>query len=238
MNTSPDRASAVAPISSPATAAFGAPPSRRRELLDRGWRFRLGDESAALAAVDCMEARIDWRQYAEPTTFAMRSPDPAEADSGWRPVDLPHDWSLELPYDSKPALAKLGFLPESVGFYRRLFALGSDEEGRKVYLEFDGVFRDCQMWFNGERMARHESGYTGFRVDVTELALRRRGPELRLRAGGPAGARVLVGGRLRHLPACLAGDDGPPGFRARRRVCEHVRGDRGGGDGAGDSHGL
>ena len=71
---------------------------RHKELFDFGWRFHLGDSGAA------MKADFD--------------------DSGWRSIDLPHDWSIEGPYDQDaPSNGSGGFLPTGLGLYRKAFVL-------------------------------------------------------------------------------------------------------------------
>ncbi|HEY3862126.1 MAG TPA: beta-galactosidase GalA [Verrucomicrobiae bacterium] len=145
----------------PARAAEPSP--RERLLLDFGWKFHLGD---------------DWG-LSERLAKAGVNPGPAGrafSDAHWRTVNLPHDWLPELPFDST-ASADHGFKPfgpefhsNSVAWYRRAFQLPEEDRGRRLVLEFDGVYRDARVFFNGYFVGRHASGYSGFRYDVTDLA--------------------------------------------------------------------
>jgi beta-galactosidase len=94
-------------------------------------------------------------------------------------VDVPHDFVIELPLDPNgdKELADHGFHaigpdhPESsVGWYRRSFDIPESDLGRRLTIEFDGVFRDSVVWVNGFRMGRHSSGYASFRYDITDIA--------------------------------------------------------------------
>jgi len=90
-------------------------------------------------------------------------------------LDLPHDWAVEAPFDpegpatvtdSRPSGA---IFPErSVGWYRRTFTAPANDRGRRISVEFDGVFRDSIVWVNGFYLGRQPSGYTGFRYDLTD----------------------------------------------------------------------
>jgi len=139
------------------------PPPRQRLLLDFDWKFHLGD---------------DWG-LSERLDKAGINPGPAGrtfADATWRTVNLPHDWLPELPFDpdSNPDHGFKPFGPgyhsNSVAWYRRAFQLPEEDRGRRLMLEFDGVYRDCRVYFNGYFLGRHQSGYTGFRYDITDLA--------------------------------------------------------------------
>ena len=96
-------------------------------------------------------------------------------DSAWEKIDLPHDWAMQLPYDKNDFKIKGyrkigGRSPEnSIGWYRKKISFSESDKGKRIYLEFDGVFRDARVWLNGVYLGRHESGYTGFTFDVTEL---------------------------------------------------------------------
>ena len=147
---------------------------RERLLLDRNWRFALGH--AADVARDFEFARSRYLIKAGEARGAAKVD---FDDSGWRLVDLPHDWAIELPYD--PAgdkdLLDHGYHaigpdhPEnSVGWYRRSFDLPDTDRLRRIAIEFDGVFRDSTVFVNGHYMGRHASGYTPFRYDITDVA--------------------------------------------------------------------
>jgi beta-galactosidase len=149
-----------------ALSVFGADSNntpRERVLMDDGWKFHLGD---------------DWGS-GENLAKAGESTGPAGrnfADGGWRQLDLPHDWVIELPFDQS-ADTSHGFKPVGPGFhandagwYRHKFTLPESDTGKRLWLQFDGVFRDCRVYLNGYFIGHHESGYSGFRYDVTDVA--------------------------------------------------------------------
>src|ERR1039457_1888552 len=136
---------------------------REHLSLDANWKFHLGDDWPGALHLD----------------KAGASTGPASekfGDSAWRSLDLPHDWAIELPFD-KNSDTSHGFKPvgpgyakNSVGWYRRTFDLPAEDSGKRIWLTFDGVFRDATVWVNGWLVKRHEGGYYPFREDITDVA--------------------------------------------------------------------
>jgi len=115
---------------------------RQRLLMDYGWRFTTGDPAGAEAA--------------------------AFDDARWRTLDLPHDWSIEGPYDSAAATTgRGGYLPTGIGWYRRTFTVPQAWRGRRVTIEFDGVYENSDVWINGRHLGRRPFGYISFHYDLT-----------------------------------------------------------------------
>ncbi|HEX3728679.1 MAG TPA: beta-galactosidase, partial [Opitutaceae bacterium] len=118
-----------------------AAPLRSRWRLDLGWKFHLGD---------------DWGigQNLSKAGSAFGPAAEQFSDAGWRTVDLPHDWAVELPFDPRADGAHgfhplgPGFPAASVGWYRRALELPPAAAGRRIWLEFDGVFRDTTVFVN------------------------------------------------------------------------------------------
>jgi beta-galactosidase len=146
---------------------------RERLSLDRNWRFALGHASDAARDFDFVRDRSLVK-----AGEARGAAAPVFDDSGWRTLDVPHDWAIELPFDptGDKELCDHGFHaigpdhPESsVGWYRRAFDIPAADLGRRISVEFDGVFRDSVVWINGHRLGRHASGYVGFHYDLTDL---------------------------------------------------------------------
>lgn len=152
----------VASAAALAALCAGATETRERTLLDLGWKFRLGDDMGDGARYD--KAGSSWG----PASVAY-------SDGGWRTVDLPHDWAVELPFDMRAdaghGFKPVGeaFRPTSVAWYRRSIDIPKSDAGRRIWLEFDGVYRDALVYVNGWLVTRHESGYNSFRCDVTDL---------------------------------------------------------------------
>lgn len=109
-----------------------------------------------------------WRgaaQGAEDTLFK---------DTDWRKVSLPHDWSIEdLPGTGSPfskgALSQVsgGFTTGGTGWYRKHFTVPVADKGKRIVIQFDGVYMNAQLWINGKKLGKHPYGYTSFWYDIT-----------------------------------------------------------------------
>jgi beta-galactosidase len=119
---------------------------RQRTLLDADWKFHRGDVSS----------------NDQPSTASYE-------DGQWQRVDLPHDYVLDGRYSTNNA-RNHGYLPFEVAWYRKHFFIPESDRGKVLQLEFGGVFRDSQVWLNGQFLGRHPSGYTGFNYDITKAA--------------------------------------------------------------------
>ncbi|MBM4144152.1 MAG: hypothetical protein FJ225_11260, partial [Lentisphaerae bacterium] len=148
------------------------PPSNPRDRLrfDEAWRFAFGH--AADPKLD-FNFGIDHAIFTK-TGISTGVLSPKFDDAGWRLLDLPHDWAVELPFDES-AVFHHGFKPvgrgcpaTTIGWYRKSFEIPAADSGRRITLEFDGVFRDCSAWLNGHYLGRNESGYGSFQYDCTE----------------------------------------------------------------------
>src|SRR5262249_28294288 len=84
-------------------------------------------------------------------------------------VHLPHDFVVEGSF-TPSANASHGSLPTGAGWYRRTFSLPASDKGKRLWLDFDGVYRNSHVWLNGRLLGNYKSGYTGFRYDITEIA--------------------------------------------------------------------
>ena len=110
--------------------------------LDSGWRFVRGDAAGAEV--------------------------PGFDDTAWRTLDVPHDWSIAGPFDPNNTTGGAGgFLPSGVGWYRKHFSVGSLGEGRRVFVEFDGVMANSDVWINGVHLGHRPYGYVGFAYELT-----------------------------------------------------------------------
>ncbi len=120
-----------------------------RTLLDSGWKFSLGGMKGA-----------------EQTDFK---------DSSWRNVNLPHDWSIEdingtqTPFHpSAISQVNSGFTVGGTGWYRKKFYVPSTSKRKKLFLYFEGVYMNSDVWINGHHLGNHPYGYTSFQYDLTE----------------------------------------------------------------------
>ncbi len=147
---------------------------RSREKLDSGWMFKTGDPGlSASRSAGAAGGLADCVRLAPPEVprHALRV-EPVEHDlaaQGWVEVDLPHDWLIEENYANDPALAYGGYLPRGIACYRKEFEISADDEGKRMVIEFDGVFRNSTVWVNGTYVGNHPSGYTSFHYDITSI---------------------------------------------------------------------
>jgi beta-galactosidase len=125
-----------------ATFAKQFPNSRYHLLMDRDWKFFLGNDSTA-------------------STMNYN-------DNAWRTVDLPHDWSIEGQF-SKDANTggNGGYLPTGIGWYRKQFVLPKAARGKQVGIQFDGVYMNSEVWINNHYLGKRPNGYISFVYDLT-----------------------------------------------------------------------
>ena len=117
-------------------------PARYHLLMDRDWKFILGDEKGA-----------------ESTAYN---------DNAWRTLDLPHDWSIEGEFKKdEPTGGGGGYLPTGIGWYRKTFKLPSSVSGKQVSIQFDGVYMNSEVWLNGHLLGKRPNGYISFVYDLT-----------------------------------------------------------------------
>jgi beta-galactosidase len=174
----------------PAPAAIDLAP-RERLSLDFGWRFALGhaQDPARDFGFGANQRTFAKAGASAPNWWVAAAAQAKFDDSAWAPVTLPHDWAVTLPFvdnpDYKPSgkpddedlRAAHGYKPlgrefpdTSVGWYRKTFALPAADAGKRLSIEFDGAFRDALVMVNGYVLSHEESGYSPFRLDITDIA--------------------------------------------------------------------
>lgn len=141
--------------------------------LSEGWKFALGNASDPAKDFGCGTEYFNYLTKAN----SIHNEGPYVQkfdDSGWQEVNIPHDWVTTLPY-AKEASHSHGYktvgykYPEtSVGWYRKVITIPSEDLGKHISLRFDGIFRNAQVWFNGFYMGTEPSGYATQVYDVTE----------------------------------------------------------------------
>ena len=115
---------------------------RQTQSFDPGWRFNAGDVPGA------EQPRFD--------------------DRTWRKLDVPHDWSIAGPFsETNKTGGAGGFLPSGVGWYRKEFTLPDAFSNRCVFIEFDGVMANSQVWINGVSLGKRPYGYVSFGCELT-----------------------------------------------------------------------
>src|SRR4051812_15617888 len=139
------------------TTAYATPTAtagRRTVPLRDGWRFALVNPGG----------------ITDPTGAYAEAAAPDYDDSTWRRVAVPHDWSIEqTPTTANGTTSGTGFFPGGLGWYRIAFTLPPAVAGKRISIEFDGVYMDSYIYCNGTEAGRHPYGYTGFALDLTDL---------------------------------------------------------------------
>ena len=113
----------------------------RSENFNDNWKFYLGDAAGA--------------------------ENPGFNDSSWEQVNLPHDYSIEQEYTTSGE-AESGYLPGGTGWYRKNFTLDSSAAGKRIRIDFGGVYMNSTVWVNGNQVGTHPYGYTPFSFDITD----------------------------------------------------------------------
>lgn len=114
--------------------------TRQTLLFNEGWTFHKGD--------------------------VPNGEKPTVNTTDWKPVTLPHDWSIEGPFDEQWASAT-GYLPGGIGWYRKSFDLAPTLRNKQVFLYFDGVYKNSEVWINGHYLGKRPNGFTPFQYEIT-----------------------------------------------------------------------
>ncbi|MBN2104245.1 DUF4982 domain-containing protein [bacterium] len=140
-------------------------------LMDSGWKFAFGHPYDT--DKDFKHATGYFSYFAK----AGYGDGPASAnfdDRAWRILDLPHDWAVEQSFESRgshshgyKAIGR-NFPETSIGWYRKSFWIPESDLGRRISVQFDGVFRNSLVWVNGFYLGHEPSGYSGFWYDITD----------------------------------------------------------------------
>jgi hypothetical protein len=123
------------------TERTGAKPNRKQNL-DKEWSFHYGD--------------LDHTSVFEPDNL-----------SDWKAVDLPHDWSMELPFLKKDGGIPVGHTQGGTAWYKKTFTIPQADRNKIHQLYFEGVYMESEVWLNGKKVSFHPYGYTSFRCDIT-----------------------------------------------------------------------
>lgn len=116
----------------------------RSTIINDSWKFHLGSVSGAYG-----------------NSFN---------DADWDYVDLPHDFSITQEFTSEGE-AESGFLPGGTGWYRKHLMLSEDLSGKRIVLNFDGVYSHATVYINGKKVGEHHYGYTPFAFDITDYVV-------------------------------------------------------------------
>ena len=155
--------------------SFAQSTSPRQKInFDDNWKFHFGHAANPEKDFNYSITTI----FSKSGGAARTAIDPKFKDSAWRTLNLPHDWAVELPFayvdnfdvESHGYKPVGGLFPEtSIGWYRKHFSVAMVDSGQRFQIQFDGIFRDANIWINGFYLGNNKSGYVGVNYDVTDF---------------------------------------------------------------------
>ena len=115
---------------------------RTIENFNNGWHFYLGTDTTA----SVVNQKLNWH-----------------------PINLPHDWSIEMPFsENAPATNQGGSLPGGIGWYKKTFSIASKQNQKLIYLQLDGVYRNSEVWINGHYLGKRPNGYISYEYQLND----------------------------------------------------------------------
>jgi beta-galactosidase len=151
---------------------------RTRVNFDFSWQFHKGDiamKRVVKAGGQGGLTDVNVQVITKDTIIDYSKTESAKIfySSDWKGVNLPHDWAVGGTFvhddemGNQPAVS--GYLPTGIGFYRKEFEIPETDKGKKISIEFDGIFRNSTVWVNGQLIGNHLSGYTPSNYDLTDV---------------------------------------------------------------------
>jgi beta-galactosidase len=147
--------------------------TRKKIDFDNDWKFAPGHAADPSKDFNYTIANI----FAKSGKAEQTAIDPKFDDKAWRDVTLPHDWVVALPFEKSPNVDVMahgykpvgGLYPQnSIGWYRKHFTIHKADSGQRFTVQFDGIFRDAEIWCNGFYLGNNKSGYLGISYDITD----------------------------------------------------------------------
>lgn len=129
--------------------------------------------SLAIAQQNAARVVIDfnnnWKFFLGDTAIAK---EPGYNDRSWRTLNLPHDWSIEGEFSEKhPGTPNQAALPTGTAWYRKTFTLPAKAQHKNVFIEFDGIYRNSEVWINGHYVGKRPNGYISFGYNITSYCI-------------------------------------------------------------------
>lgn len=155
------------------------PVTRVKENFDFNWLFHKGDIAMKRVVKAGGQGGLTdaWVKIISTNDTTINYNDVSSAivlyPKDWQKINLPHDWAVEGTFvhddqmGNQPAVS--GYLPTGIGFYRKEFEIPEADKGKKISIEFDGIFRNSTVWVNGHGIGSHKSGYTPSNYDLTDV---------------------------------------------------------------------
>jgi beta-galactosidase len=145
--------------------------NREHLLMDVGWRFAFGN---SIDAKKDFNFATGYFSYFAKAGYGDGPASPDFDDRAWRLLNLPHDWTVEMPFDQKAGYSHgyktvgRNFPETSIGWYRKTFFIPQSDLGKRISIQFDGVFRNAMIFVNGFYLGQEHSGYLPFQYDITD----------------------------------------------------------------------
>lgn len=109
----------------------------------------------------------DWKFIKEDIAQAS-SPD--YNDASWRSLNVPHDWSIEYPFNRANKSGRGGgYVETGIGWYRKTFTLDANQSAQKFFIEFDGIMMNSDVWINGHHLGKRPYGYISFQYELSQF---------------------------------------------------------------------
>jgi beta-galactosidase len=119
---------------------------RKVEDFNANWRFFLGDQP-------------DF-QYGINDSSKLKK------------VNLPHDWSILGNFSEKYTTTnEQGALPAGIAWYVKSFYVSKTDKEKRIYIEFDGIYRNATVYLNGKKIGFRPYGYSSYRYELTNEIL-------------------------------------------------------------------
>lgn len=147
--------------------------AQEKTSLDIDWLFHFGNSADVAKDFDYGKTALLHKSNVYATTIV----NPKFADSAWTKVSIPHDWAVELPFvnSAQTEIDSHGYKPvggayseTSMGWYRKHFNVDKSNRNKRFEIQFDGIYRNAAIWFNGFYVGTNFSGYLGNAYDVTD----------------------------------------------------------------------
>ena len=120
--------------------SYSASSQRKSALFNEDWKFQLSLDSTGVFP----------------------------SNNNWRTLQLPHDWSIEGNFSaSHKTTFNQAALPAGIGWYQKDFICTKEMIDKEVFIYFDGVFCNSEVWVNDQYLGKRPNGYVGFQYNIT-----------------------------------------------------------------------
>ena len=152
---------------------FSTVKAQEKINLDEDWKFHFGHAANPEKDFDYSKTALLHKS----NVFATTVVNAKFVDTTWKKINIPHDWVVELPFVNSPQVEMDshgykpvgGAYPEtSIGWYRKHFSVDKSKNNKRFELQFDGIYRNAEIWLNGFYVGTNFSGYVGNSYDVSD----------------------------------------------------------------------